>query len=246
MRRRKQCCAACCRGIQRVFLRTCARANKTRQQTSGERRRKEGERRREEGERRREEGGRKRRREPCIRPQLPMPMPHKEEEEAAAQAQLYLLYWYKSTNTDACGAGTGGGYEQYSTNPTGSAPTRKTPQLKRVSLGGNLLVEVVHRERGTGRVVVLGQARVTLEGLLGLKSSKSCEERWLPLTDSNGNVLRGNEVTGGDGWLAQAALRQLPPPAGGGRGAHAGVASVVSDSTSFKLHVCLIDITHNS
>lgn len=187
------------------------------------------ERREEEGGRREEEGG------------------GRQEEEEGALHQV-------TTNADATqgggggggGAGAGGGYEQYSTNPTGSAPTRKTPQLKRVSLGGNLLVEVVHRERGTGRVVVLGQARVTLEGLLGLKSSKSCEERWLPLTDSNGNVLRGNEVTGGDGWLAQAALRQLPAPAGGGRGAHAGVASVVSDSTSFKLDVCLIDITHNS
>ena len=66
----------------------------------------------------------------------------------------------------------------------------------------------------------------------GLKSSKACEECWLTLTDSNGNVVRGNEATGGFGWHAQGALRQLPTTNSPGdthpdaSGCHFGVASV--------------------
>ena len=96
-----------------------------------------------------------------------------------------------------------------------------------------MIVQVWHRDSESGELAKVGQTAVNLSGLLGLKSSKSCEERWLTLTDSNGNLVRGNEVTGGEGWQAQAAHRQLPPPAGAGdapppdiSGHHYGVASV--------------------
>ena len=96
-----------------------------------------------------------------------------------------------------------------------------------------MTVQVWHRDSESRESAMVGQTTLNLSGLLGLKSSKSCEERWLTLTDRNGNLVRGNEVTGGEGWQAQAAQRQLPPPAGAAdapppdiSGHHYGVASV--------------------
>ena len=53
---------------------------------------------------------------------------------------------------------------------------------------------------------------MNLSGLLGLKSSKSCEERWLTLTDSNGNLVRGNDVTGGGTTLGTDNIKNRPAP----------------------------------
>ena len=83
-------------------------------------------------------------------------------------------------------------------------------RMKANALGASVRFDVFHTEKDTGTRVLVGQAALTLQGLIGLKGSKACEETWLTLTDANGNVVRGNEATGGFGWHAQGAQRQVP------------------------------------